>query len=79
MVKDPVITPAHVRSARGWLNWSKNDLSERSGISERTIARYEHGRSVPYVETLASLRASFEAAGICFQFDGMSGKGISVR
>jgi transcriptional regulator with XRE-family HTH domain len=78
MVNGPVITPAQVRAARAWLNWSQNDLSARSGVSQRSIARYELGRSVPYADTLASLRAAFEAAGICFQFDGMSAKGIGI-
>jgi transcriptional regulator with XRE-family HTH domain len=78
MLKGPVITPAQVRAARAWLNWSQDNLSERSGVSQRTIARYELEKSVPYETTLANLRAAFEAAGIRFQFNGMSAKGIGI-
>ena len=65
-------------SRRAWLKWSQNDLSEKSGVSQRSIARYELEKSVPYVDTLVSLRAAFEAAGIRFQFAGMSAKGIGI-
>jgi predicted transcriptional regulator len=79
MVKDPVISPAQVRAARAWLDWSQDDLSAKSGVSQRTIARYELGRTVPYETTLANLRKAFEAAGIRFEFAGMLGKGIAIE
>jgi len=79
MVNGPVITSAQLRAARAWLNWSQDDLSARSGISQRSIARYERGHSVPYADTLVSLRTAFEAAGIRFQFVGQFGKGISIE
>uniref|UniRef100_E6VQ06 Helix-turn-helix domain protein n=1 Tax=Rhodopseudomonas palustris (strain DX-1) TaxID=652103 RepID=E6VQ06_RHOPX len=76
-VNEPLVTPEQIRAARAWLCWSRNDLSERSGVSPGSIAMYEQGRSVPYDDTLAKLRAAFEAAGIRFHFVGMSGTGIS--
>jgi transcriptional regulator with XRE-family HTH domain len=78
MVNDPPISPAQVRAARAWLRWSQEDLSARSGVSQRSIARYELERCVPYAATLTSIRNAFEAAGVCFQFQGMISKGISV-
>jgi predicted transcriptional regulator len=78
MVNGPIISPAQVRAARAWLNWRQDDLSANSGVSQRSIARYELGRTVPYESTLENLRTAFEAAGIRFEFDGMSAKGISV-
>ena len=78
MVNEPVVTPAQVRAARAWLSWSREDLSAKSGVSQRSIARYEQGRSVPYDDTLAKLKATFEAAGINFHFVGMSGTGIGI-
>jgi transcriptional regulator with XRE-family HTH domain len=78
MVNDPPISPAQVRAARAWLRWSQDDLSARSGVSQRSIARYELERCVPYAATLASIRNAFEAAGVRFQFQGMISKGIAV-
>jgi predicted transcriptional regulator len=78
MVNEPVVTPEQVRAARAWLSWSQDDLSSKAGVSQRSIARYEQGRSVPYDDTLVKLRNAFEAAGIRFHFTGMSGTGISL-
>ncbi|SEH87577.1 helix-turn-helix transcriptional regulator [Tardiphaga sp. OK245] len=79
MPNDPLITSAQVRAARAWLNWKQDELSERSGVSQRAIARYEQGRSVPRAETLAILRTTFEQAGIHFEFCGMKGTGIRIE
>jgi predicted transcriptional regulator len=78
MVNEPFVTREQVRAARAWLSWSQDDLSEKSGVSQRSIARYELGQSVPYEGTLRKLRSALEAAGIRFHFVGMSGKGISL-
>jgi transcriptional regulator with XRE-family HTH domain len=73
---DPLVCAAQVRAARGWLNWSQDDLAARSGVSLKSIARYEAERSVPYDKTLAKLRTTFEQAGVTFLFDGTIGKGV---
>jgi hypothetical protein len=78
MVNRPVITPNQLRAARAWLGWTRGKLTLKSGISERAIARYELGRSVPYDETLAALRSTLEDAGILFHFVGSVGTGIGV-
>ena len=72
------VSPAQVRAARAWLNWTQDDLSARSGVSQRSIARYELELSAPYVHTQAKIRQAFESAGICFQFEGTIPKGIRV-
>jgi transcriptional regulator with XRE-family HTH domain len=71
-----VLTPAQVRAARGWLNWSQEDLSAKSGVSQKSIARYEREHCVAYANTLAKLRGAFESAGVRFEFDGMAARGI---
>ena len=78
MVNSAVITPNQLRAARAWLGWTRGKLTLKSGISERAIARYELGRSVPYDETLAVLRSTLEDAGIQFQFVGLIGTGINI-
>jgi transcriptional regulator with XRE-family HTH domain len=75
----PVITPAQLRAARAWLQWSQDELSAKSGISKRSIARYELGKTVAHSETLTVLQHALEAAGIRFEFVGMTGKGIGAR
>ncbi|SEH87801.1 helix-turn-helix transcriptional regulator [Tardiphaga sp. OK245] len=80
MLNDPLITAAHVRAARAWLlNWKQDELSEKSGVSQGAIARYEQGRSVPRAETLANFRTAFEQAGVRSEFAGMSGMGIRIE
>jgi predicted transcriptional regulator len=78
MVNQPPISPNQLRAARGWLGWTRGRLTLKSGISERAIARYELGRSVPHDETLSKLRSTLEEAGIRFHFTGKVGTGVSV-
>jgi len=78
MVNKTVITPNQLRAARAWLSWSRGKLTLKSGVSERAIARYEQGLSVPHDETLARLKEALEAAGIQFQFIGAMGTGIGI-
>lgn len=77
MVNDSNLSSRQVRAARAWLGWSQSDLSMKAGVSHRSIARYELGRSVPYDDTLLKLRMAFERAGITFLFSGASGTGIN--
>jgi len=75
-MQQPLICAAQVRAARGWLSWSQDDLATRSGVSLKSIARYEAERSVPHDKTLIKLRATFEEAGVVFLFEGAVGKGV---
>ena len=51
--------------ARAALEWSRDDLATASGVSWRTITRFEAGESVlpPRVQ---ALRHALEAAGVLF-------------
>ncbi|MGM4977987.1 helix-turn-helix domain-containing protein [Tardiphaga sp. 619_E2_N8_4] len=77
MVNGALVTREQMRAARAWLNWSQDELSAKSGVSRRSIAMYEAGRTLPYDETLEKLRHTFEAAGVRFLFVGMVGQGIT--
>lgn len=72
-----MVTARQIRAARAWLGWSQQDLADRSKVAKRTIAEFELGNRVPYDRTLRDLKEALEAAGVVFQFDGMSGTGIS--
>lgn len=79
LIVNELLTAAQARAARAWLNWSKQELADRTGISEKTITRFELGHSVPYSSTLFKIRSAFEDAGVSFQFEGAAAKGISIR
>lgn len=60
------ITTAQIRGARGLLNWSQSELSERTGISGTSIGAIENGTTQPRESTLNAIQKSFEDAGIEF-------------
>lgn len=62
----PNILANQMRSARAWLNWSRDDLAEKAGVVANTIAAIEKGdgSSEPNARTLAKIMGAFEAAGI---------------
>jgi transcriptional regulator with XRE-family HTH domain len=53
------------RMARAALDWSQQDLATASGVSARTVIRYEAGESVLPARVQA-LRDAFEARGVVF-------------
>ena len=63
-----IATGAQLRAARNALGWSIETLAERSGVSVRTIIRYEDTDEVPPTRggNLAKLIFALEAAGIEF-------------
>lgn len=65
------ITTAQIRGARGILDWSQADLSERTGISATSIGSIENGQSTPRASTLETIRRAFENGGI--EFIGLDG------
>jgi transcriptional regulator with XRE-family HTH domain len=61
--------------ARTALDWTRQDLAIASGVSERTIARFESGESVLPTRVKA-LRHAFEANGVLFICSGHLAGGI---
>lgn len=66
-----MITTAQIRGARGILNWSQGDLSDRTDISATSIGSIENGLTQPRESTLAVIQKTFEEAGI--EFLGLEG------
>ena len=52
------------RAGRGLLDWSQADLAAAAKLSEGTVRHFESGLRVPSDDSLASLRAAMEAAGV---------------
>lgn len=65
------ITTAQIRGARGVLNWSQQDLAQRTGISATSIGSIENGQTTPRESTLSTIRKTLENGGI--EFIGLEG------
>ncbi len=63
------MTPEQSRAARGWLDWSQDDLAVAAKVSPSTVRDFEKGRRVPIVNNREAIRAALETAGIGFVFD----------
>jgi transcriptional regulator with XRE-family HTH domain len=75
----PVIHPAQVRAARALLDWSRDQLSAVSGVTVRTLDRFEAGTVVPQRRTVEAIRAALEAAGVTFIEQNGGGPGVRLR
>lgn len=74
-----VVTPAQLRAARGLLNWSVSELSQKTGLAMNTVRKAEdvrHYRSIN-VPNAQLLRSTLEAEGILF-IDA-DDKGVGAR
>lgn len=60
-----------IRAARSLLDWTQDDLAERSGISKYSVTNIEGGRTEPQKATLDRIIRSLEMAGIEFIEDGV--------
>lgn len=58
------MTPAQCRAARGWLEWSQDELARRSHVSLSTVRDFEKGRRIPIANNLRAMKAAFEAEGV---------------
>jgi len=54
------------RAARGWLDWSQDDLASAAHVSLSTVRDFEKERHIPIVNNLAAMKAALEAQGIVF-------------
>lgn len=61
--------------ARAALDWSQHDLAKASGVSARTVIRFEAGESVLPARVQA-LRHALEARGILFIDSGRLAGGV---
>ena len=72
------ITPAQIRAARALLNWSRKDLSKRSGVSMRALANIEHAEAKARDRTLIAIGQALSMAGVEF-IDTNGTAGIGLR
>jgi transcriptional regulator with XRE-family HTH domain len=74
------LTGIQIRSARGALGWSVQDLADRTGVGTATIVRYEASYGVPpsRKDNLKVIRKTLESAGIEFLGNAEEGPGIRI-
>ncbi|MDX8481780.1 transcriptional regulator [Mesorhizobium sp. VK24D] len=65
------------KMARVALGWGTRDLARNAGVSPDTIARFERGEELK-TSTIATIRATFEAAGIEFIPENGGGPGVRL-
>lgn len=73
------VTSAQIRAARGLVNWSVRELSERANIHRNTITNFETGKSGGDETTLSAIRSALEAAGVIFVEENGEGPGVRLR
>ena len=72
-----MLSPEQSRAARGWLEWSQEDLAKHANVSLSTVRDFEKGRRVPIANNLTAIEKALEGAGITLQFgDGGIATGI---
>jgi transcriptional regulator with XRE-family HTH domain len=71
------ISGAQARAARELLALTREQLSQRSTVPVRTLARFEDGASGAMPNTVAAIRDALEAAGV--EFIAENGGGTAVR
>ena len=72
-----MLTPEQSRAARGWMDWSQEDLAQRAKVSLSTIRDFEKGRRTPIANNLDAIRRAIESGGIRLVFDD-EGKATGV-
>lgn len=73
-----MLAPEQSRAARGWLDWTQEELAKRSNVSLSTVRDFEKGRRKPGRNNLLAIRHSLEQSGISFSFDGHTPLGVSL-
>jgi transcriptional regulator with XRE-family HTH domain len=76
---DLSVTSAQIRAARGLLNWSVRDLSERSGVHRNTITNIETGKSGGEQSTISAIRSALESSGVIFVAENGEGPGVRLK
>ncbi len=71
-----MLTAEQCRAARGWLNWTQDDLAKRANVSLSTVRDFEKGRRVPISNNLEALRRAIVTAGV--QLVTRQGKPIGI-
>lgn len=73
-----MLTPEQSRAARGWLDWTQQDLADKASVSLSTVRDFEKGRRSPIQNNLGAMERVFRSSGVRFLFDGQRAAGIAI-
>ncbi|MEY9387538.1 transcriptional regulator with XRE-family HTH domain [Bradyrhizobium japonicum] len=74
----PIIVPAQIRAARAMMEWSQEELAEKSEVSLSTVRDVESQRRPLDTSAAASIHRALENAGLIF-IPGAPNAGPGVR
>lgn len=63
------ITPEQSRAARGWLDWTQQQLADAANVSLSTVRDFEKRRRTPISNNLVAMQQALERAGVRMVFD----------
>jgi len=63
-----LITSSQIRAARALLDWTRSELSEKSGVGISALMRFESADGVPAgnIKTIDAVKKALEEVGIEF-------------
>jgi len=76
-----MVSGRQIRAARALLGWSGQELSDKCGISLKTLRRYEPQNDIPAGNTkvLESIESVLEDHGIVFTGDPLVNPGVVLN
>jgi transcriptional regulator with XRE-family HTH domain len=75
-----MLTPDQLRAARALVDWTRDELAKRSGVSANTVKGFERDGSDPKLSTMSKWKQALEEAGVIFIDDaGPKSEGPGVR
>ena len=79
MATKKVLTPGQCRAARGFLDWTQDELAARAGLSRSTVRDFEKGRHELHPSSELLLVRTLDEAGVMLIPPGDVGPGICLK
>lgn len=73
-----IITGPQVRAARALIEWPREKVAQRAGVSLNALTAFERGKIDPGEESRRALQAALEQGGAVF-IDENGDEGLGVR
>ena len=74
-----MLTPEQCRAARGWLNWSQEELAQRANVALSTVRDFEKERRDPISNNIEAMQAALEREGMSFSSQALGPSGIQYE